>query len=129
MSIKLKVKDVFDMDSVLTKLVERDLPIKISFKLGKFVKALLDQARGIEESRVALMKKYTKQDDNGKFIIDPDKAEDFRKEFDELLKEDITLLLDPLPYSILTEIDYLSISTRDMMVLSPLFEDEPKEKN
>jgi hypothetical protein len=121
--IKLKVKDVFDIDPVLTKLIERDLPIKLAFRIGKFVKLLLDEARTIEESRIALFKKYSiKKDSN--VVIDPERAEEFKVEFEDLLKEEITLVVDPLPLSILDEIDYLSASPRDMMLLSPLFEKE-----
>jgi len=121
--IKLKVKDVFDIDPVLTKLIERDLPIKLAFRIGKFVKLLLDEARTIEESRIALFKKYSVKKD-GNTVIDPERAEEFKAEFEELLKEEITLVIDPLPLSILDEIDYLSASPKDMMLLSPLFGDE-----
>lgn len=121
--IKLKVKDVFDIDPVLTKLIERDLPIKLAFRIGKFVKLLLDEARTIEESRIALFKKYSIKKDDA-IIIDPEKAEEFKTEFESLLKEEITLIVDPLPLSILDEIDYLSASPRDMMLLSSLFESE-----
>jgi len=121
--IKLKVKDVFDIDPVLTKLIERDLPIKLAFRIGKFVKLLLNEARTIEESRIALFKKYSIKKD-GNVVIDPERAEEFKVEFEDLLKEEIILVVDPLPLSILDEIDYLSASPRDMMLLSPLFEKE-----
>jgi hypothetical protein len=123
MSITVKLGILKAIEEPLIKLVKLELPIKTSYKLSKILKKIGQELADLEEERVKLVKKYGDQDDEAQSIqvTDPAKYEEFAKEFGELLQEEITLEIDPIPIDMLG--DSVTFSPAELAALEMLFTD------
>jgi hypothetical protein len=124
MAITVKLGILKAIEEPLIKLVKLELPIKTSYKLSKILKKIGQELADLEEERVKLVKKYGDQDDEAQSIQvkDPEKYEEFAKEFGELLQEEITLEIDPIPINMLG--DSVTFSPAELAALEMLFKDE-----
>jgi hypothetical protein len=124
MAITVKLGILKAIEEPLIKLVKLELPIKTSYKLSKILKKIGQELADLEEERVKLVKKYGDQDDEAQSIQvkDPEKYEEFAKEFGELLQEEITLEIDPIPIDMLG--DAVTFSPAELAALEMLFKDE-----
>lgn len=119
--MKLKNLTIYDAKDAIMNLREEKLPVKISVKVNKTLKSLIAQYNFIEERRIELVKKYGTEKD-GNIKVDPENIPEFQREYAELLsmEEEIevrTISIDELP-------DSLEISSKDLELLSFIFEDE-----
>jgi hypothetical protein len=120
--MKLKLADVRAIEKSLAKLMNKDLPIKIAYRLGKLSKIVSEESVNIENGRVNLVKKYSNgADKNGNFEVDKNRIEDFKREFSELLMEVVEFDFDPIPLSYLEE---MSLTPIDIIRLDNLIYDD-----
>ena len=106
--MEFKLVDLRILDISLKSLVRKELPIAISYKLAKFVKQMSEELTIVEEQRIMLVKKYSgnpEVDETGEdFNVKPDKEEQFRKEFGDLLMQEVEIDFEPIALSSLGEI-------------------------
>ncbi len=118
-----KLSEIKDLIEGLSKINQIDLPIRISYRLSKFLKFCTTEFLEIEKKRSELVKKYSngQQNENGTFIVLPENELSFRKEFIDLLMEEVEFPIESIPLKALGDI---YISPLDLMKLSKIITDE-----
>jgi len=117
-----------ELDSILTgldSLINKELPIKLSYSLSKLIKTLESEYKILMEKRNKLIDKYAERDDKNKFIITNESGRQMTKIKDEFIDECQGKLQEL--YSIEVEIDFqpisidllgdISMSPKDLLVL------------
>ncbi|MFZ5986929.1 MAG: hypothetical protein ACOYWZ_07380 [Bacillota bacterium] len=121
--MKLTLKEILQNVESLGKLLNKELPVKTAYRLGRLSKALQSELDQFNLTRNNLIKKYGKEKD-GQYQIDPEdkiSIEKFSKEIDELLAIEINIdAYDPISIDDLGEI---KLSAIDMNNLSIFFKE------
>jgi len=108
--MKFKAGDLRKISDGLRDILQKELPIKPSYWLGRIANKVLPELKTFEETRMSLIKKYTKKDKkgnplykmdkNGKAIepknYDIENEEEFLKEFKELAEQEIEININPI---------------------------------
>lgn len=94
--MKIRLSDVYVSVPVLTKILDLELPVNISYKLMKLVNSLNSELKNIEDQRIKLVKKYSGEDQNN---VSEEKKQEFLKEFSALLEEEIEISWNKMPVS------------------------------
>ena len=108
-----KISENFKGDEVL--------PVKLNFYLQKNNKVLMEAAKEIEESRIAIGKKYGEESDGG-YVIPDEKIAEANAEYEELMtcEQELnicTISIDKIP-------DDLELTTAQMDALSYMIVEE-----
>jgi len=114
--MKVKLSDVYVSVPVLTKLLDLELPINVSYKVMKLVNNLNTELKNIEEQRVKLVKKYSNNEQN---TVTEEKKQEFLNEFSVLLNEEIEVDWNPVPTETLG--NDLKLSVNDLGKIAYLF--------
>jgi hypothetical protein len=110
--------EIRNLEGSLTKIMDKDVPVKTAYKVSKFLKRISEELRAIEERRVALVKKYSRgEDEKGNFKVVPEKEIYFRKEFAELLQTEVDIDVLPVP---LNDFGDIALSPIDLMKLEKI---------
>ena len=102
--MKLKLGEVYSLVRNLPKLTNKDIPIKISYRLLKLLKICSAEMDTLEKTRIKLVEKYaekTDDDKKGECKVADENKEKFQEQFAKLLDEDV-------------EIDFKLISIEDL---------------
>ncbi len=100
MQHKIKLQDLPNIINNLNIISEKDIPIKLSYKLSKLYKQLSDELTQYQELNTKIINKYGMKDENDNLIINekdntipilPDKINEFQKETMELQNIEITI--------------------------------------
>ncbi len=102
--VKIKLGSINDIVYSMKELVEKDLQIKVAYKLSKLLKILDNESQTFEEQRVKLFQKYGEKDENGnlktyegdKINIAKDNLKLFNTEFKELCNIEINIDFEPI---------------------------------
>lgn len=114
--MKVKLSDVYVSVPVLTKVLDLELPINLSYKLMKVVNVLNTELKTIEEQRVKLVKKYSK---NNEINVSEENKQDFLKDFSTLLDEEIDINWEKMSIQLFG--DDLKLSINDLTKIFYLF--------
>ena len=113
--MKITLAEVKSLESILSKIFNKEVNIKIAYRLGSLLKKLNEEMLLLEENRVKLIKKYGIEDEKTKQIqVAPGKTDDFYKEFNELLSLQIEIDFEPIP---LKDFGEILISASDILKL------------
>jgi hypothetical protein len=124
--MKIKLAEIKMIEGSLKKVVDKDLPIQLAYRFGKFLKSLNIELQNIEEQRIKLIKKYAVQPQQGQEIKVADgKEPDFYNEFNQLLQQEVNIDFDPIPLAAFGDI---SLSAIDIYHLDKIIFDEKIEK-
>ena len=102
MSVKITLDKLKAAERGLGKIMNTDLPIKMSYSLQKGLKQIRDELKHVDDARVELIKKYGRKDEESENVsIEPGSESEtlFREEFEELLKSEVELWFTPLNLS------------------------------
>jgi len=130
--MELKLKQIRESFPVLQKVMNSPMDIKLAYRLKKIAKQLQAEAKGIEEARLELIKKYGEKvkDKNGKetqqIRVSPFKMEKFTKEFNSLLEETISTPVEKIPFECIESLG--KITPNDLVVLDDFVEEERPSK-
>ena len=111
--MKLKNSTIYASMNALNKLGEKDLPIKLAYKIKKNIENINGQLKFINDRRNELIKKYGKDDKIDSSDIEAIQA--FMKDFNEVLEieEDVDVnVID------VDELDGIKLSAADLDALS-----------
>ncbi|QKJ99935.1 MAG: hypothetical protein HND40_10370 [Ignavibacteriota bacterium] len=115
--MQLTLKQILESVDSLGKLLNKELPVKTAYRLGRLSKAIQSELDQFNLTRNNLIKKYGKEKD-GQYQIDPDDKtalEKFNKEIEELLDVEIKIdSYEPIP---INELDDIKLSAIDMSKL------------
>lgn len=118
--MKFKMYEIKNMKEPLIKLIEKEIPVSVAFRITKLVKVIDDYLTEIEQFRVKLINQYgVKNEEKNLIEVPGHKMKDFSKEMNALLNEDVEI--DFTPIDINSFGDDLKLTTRDLMILEKLF--------
>lgn len=109
--MQVKLSTVINAQAGLKKILTKELPIKVSFRLSKLALSLEAELQNFNTARSKLFEKYgeRKEDD---IIIPKEKTGDFNTELEELLDVDIKLDYDPI---LVSDLGDIKLSAADLM--------------
>lgn len=84
--LEFSLKEVYQMEASVNKLLSLPLPFDISYKWGKISSWVLEELRFIEQARAHRIQKFI--DPGEEKITDPEKEKAFAKEFSNFLEEE-----------------------------------------
>ena len=127
--LKIKIGELNTILESLNKIIDKEISIKISYKISKLTKQLMNEYKLYEENRIRLINKYAERDEQGNIkinkedntiiILDVDRDK-FNNEFIELVNIDIEIEFDKIR---LDDLGDVMISPRDLLNLDFLFSD------
>ena len=125
-TIEFTLGELKNIEESIKKLVNSEIPIKISYRLSKIIAKLSTELSLFEEHRVALVKKYaeTIEDDSGNSQVKVSKENMplFMEEFNTLFQEPVSIQFVPININSLG--DNLNFSPLDMVNLQKFFIEE-----
>ena len=126
--ITVRLRNIIDGTEVLRKLAGQPLKGRTAFQVSKILKKLEEELNLFNSTRVELIKKYSKVDENGEIIQDEngnvklqeDKLNDFNNEIAELLNTPIEINSGKIK---LVDIEDINFTPAEMMALEELIEE------
>ena len=99
-------------------------PIAISFRVNKLIKEIGVALKETEEIRQQILEKYGTKDESGKLVVNAEgyveisdaNREAFNNEFAILLQEECELSSDPIPVSLLPD---LQLTPTELSLIAP----------
>ena len=111
--MKITLAEIKALENSLLKIFEKEVNIKIAYKLGRFLKKINEELKTLEENRVKLVQKYGKEDEETNQVSVPsENAPKFYQEFNELMSIEIDIDFEPIS---LKEFGDISISAADAL--------------
>lgn len=90
--MKLKLSEILEMRPGLEALVGLDLPVNISFRIGRMIEPVNEASKKAEEFRIKLINQYGIQDkEKDSKTVPPEKTAEFIKEYEKLLTETVDI--------------------------------------
>jgi hypothetical protein len=119
--MKFNLGEIYGLTRSLQKLTDKELPIKVSFRLYKFLKDSSAEMETLEKARVKLVEKYAEPKEEGKEMKVADENRDkFQEEFSGLLGEEVEIAFDPISIEDLGDI---AMSTNDLIPMQKIFKE------
>ena len=113
--MNVKLIQILSARDTLSRLGERTLPVKQSYRLAKLIKAINNEMSVYEGERIKLCEKYgTLSEDKTKYDIHD--MEGFTRDFEELLNQEVELEAKPI------DISSLELSAQDIIKIEPFIE-------
>ncbi len=126
--MKITLAEVKSLESSLSKIFNKDVNIKLAYRLGKLLKRLSEEMKMLEENRIKLVKKYGEEDEETKQLsVPPEKTQEFYNEFNELMQIEIDVDFEPVP---LEQFGDIEMSASDVINLDGkiIADESPAEK-
>lgn len=120
--MKFTLAEIRGMQRGLLTLTQTQLPIRVSYRLAKLFNFCRQELTIIEETRIKLVKKYSKEDLDkpGEYEVKSENGEKFREELEQLMEEEVEFEFDPIS---LDELDGIKISPLDLSGLSKIIKE------
>lgn len=113
--MNIKLIQILSARDTLSRLGERTLPVKQSYRLAKLIKAINNEIGVYEGERIKLCEKYgTLSEDKTKYDIHD--MEGFSRDSEELLNQEIELEAKPI------DISGLELTAQDIIKIEPFIE-------
>ena len=120
MKMEFELKELVGGKDSFMKLLNADLPIKVSYRLSKTIKKIEEELKHFDTQRIELLKKYGEPIENGTKYQVKD-LEGFNKDMNELLAEKVEINVTTID---LKDIEKASLSAIDLSNLSKLIKEE-----
>jgi hypothetical protein len=119
-TIDFTLGELKNIEESIKKLLNSEIPIKISYRLSKIVNKLSAELSLLEEHRVVLVKKYGETVEGTDGIkVSKDKMPLFIEDYNSLLQESVSIPFTPISVDSLG--DNLNFSPLDMVNLQKFF--------
>ena len=122
--MKLQLRDIFNAKEAFARLLEEPLPTKTAMTIRELVTGVNEHFATLEEERNDLIKKNGTANEDGTFQFTPEAQEEFMKEFDGLLNNEIEFDWESISIKDLAD---ATISVKDLNTLSFLFTELAEE--
>jgi uncharacterized lipoprotein YehR (DUF1307 family) len=121
-----KLSDVFNITRSLPKLAEKELSIRVAYRLSKLLKECAEEMETLEKLRVKLVEKYAKKSEdneepNKEIKVADENIEKFQIEFASLLNEEVDIDFEPISMQDLGDIQ---MTTNDLLNLSKIIKEK-----
>ncbi len=125
--INTTLNDILNNNDIFRQVYQSPMPARTAFKIARLIRELEKENTTFNESRDKILEKYAMRDDNGammqednQVMISPDRAEDFQKEIDSLLKTSVEINADKLTLDDLADV---SLSPKQIIDLGNFLEE------
>ena len=120
--MKFTLGEIYGLTKSLQKLTDKELPLKISFRLLKFLRDCSEEMEILEKARIKLVEKYSEEKKEGSndIKVSEENKDKFQEEFSILLNEQIEINYDPISVDDLGDI---KISTNDLIPMQKIFKE------
>jgi len=113
--MKTTLAEMKSLETSLSKIFDKDVNIKIAYRLGKLLKRLSEEMKTLEENRIELVKKHGSTDEKTSQVsVAPENTPAFYKELGELMQIEIDIPFEPI---ILEELEDIKLSATDILRL------------
>ena len=123
--MEFTLNEVYGMTRNLTKLTDKELPVRISYRLLKLLKGCSSEMETLEKARIKLVEKYKDDpkegDKEGDIKVSDKNKEKFQEEFTTLLNEEVEI--DFVPISI-EDLGDISLSANDLLPLQKIISEK-----
>jgi hypothetical protein len=92
------VNIILEAQATLKEMVQKELPISLSYKLSELILELDKHSALFNEKHMLLLRKYGDEND-GILNVREEEMEKFKEEITELLKTEVSLKWEPIPIS------------------------------
>lgn len=113
--MKIKLQQLWDVQqgSLSALASAKQINAKAAYRISKIIKKLSDEIKDLNDSRNNLIKKYGEEKE-GSVVVSKDKTKEFIEEFNDLLKTEIEVSIEKLPFECvesiqLTPIDFINL--------------------
>lgn len=113
--MKTTIKQILTARDALSRLAERALPVKQSYRLAKLIKAVNEEMSIYDGERIKICEKYGTLNGEKK-QYDISDWDGFRKDSEELLSQEVDLDIKPV------SVNGLEISAQDLLKIEPFIE-------
>jgi hypothetical protein len=130
--MKMKVRELVDAQRSLDKVLNAGLEFKLAYRMKKIAKKIIAEQKHVEDARMELFKKYGELQKEGNYRIIPEKANEFKDEWEKFLDLEVDMDFQKIPYECIRTIGMSAydIAHLDNFVEEPTEEqlkDEPKK--
>jgi len=115
----MKLKELVKSHEVLKKLANQEMPIRVSFKIGVFLKEAEKYLQSYEEERMKLFEMYGEEKSEGELVVPEEHRSDFLQKMSELGEESIDIKCPELDLDNLVDV---KLSPQDIVLIDFLFE-------
>lgn len=121
----MKIKLLKALETVMPKIIQEDLPIKLAFKLNTLMDEIELHLKNISKFQQGYFEKHGESMPNGKIKIATEKVREFEEGMEELLEEEVDITPIPVPLSILLELNIkVSVIEIESLKLAGFIEDD-----
>lgn len=92
----MKIQDIYNLAEGITALSDKELPTKTAFKISRNQRKIESEVGTCDEVRKKIIEKYKESDTDDGVKIQPDKYQEFKTEYDELMKQEIDIELSDI---------------------------------
>ena len=112
--MKFTMTELFNMKDGLQRLVQKEIPIKTSFKLARFTKRVNEELVILDQARVGLVERYGSKDElTGQARVDEGNVKEFIKELNEVLKIEVDIDFESIK---IEELGQVTLTAMDAIV-------------
>jgi len=112
----MKLGDLKNIESVMVRVVNSEIPIRMAFQLTLFVEELDEKLTKLEEFRIKLVKKHGFTDKHGGIQVKPENMDAFTYELRDLMDTEVEIKITTIPIS-LFEDNEVNISVKELKAL------------
>lgn len=124
--MKITIEDLLEKQVAIQKVLEKELPFKLAYRLGKIADAMVSEFKHIEKTRREMISKFGETDEEtGNKKVSKDKKEDFNKEWDAFIEGEIEFRAEKIPWKC---IEGMELSAFDVANIMCFLADKPKEE-
>lgn len=96
----IKLGDLKNVEPIILKIINAELPIKIAFQINIMIDDLDDKLTKLENFRINLVKKYGEEDKSGNLQVIPKNTQAFTQELRELMDSDVDFTPVKIPIEV-----------------------------
>ena len=125
--ITVTLENIINSAESLRALAQKELKGKTAYRVSRMLRELDKEYSLFNETRAELIKKYGKKDENGELVVsengdytlEQEHIEDFYKEINELLKNEVELTVDKID---IDDLENITFTPNEMLMLEPFIE-------
>lgn len=122
--MNVKLGDIVEAAQVIRELTEVRVPAKVAYRISVAADRIMRHAQRAEKVRADMITSYGTKQEDGNYMVPPEKVEEFRDELNALYDEEVELNLVPINVDALGEV---MISPLTMYKLGFLWETGPSQ--
>lgn len=122
--ITVTLENIINSAESLRALAQKELKGKTAYRVSRMLRELDKEYSLFNETRAELIKKYGEKDENGELVVSEngdytlqqEHVEDFYKEVNDLLKNEVELTVDKID---IDDLDNITFTPNEMLMLEP----------